>query len=258
MRFAPYGPRRSALLLALAAVIAVPPAQARPEPPREINSLATQMSPRISKCLIRREPALIDRWLRTLPGSAAEARLFRSAEARFPPCFGEPHSGTGGVWLPRYDRAGMRAALVRALLQARRGDLPAAAQPGGVADWYPRPAAPPHRPDDAAAVVAAELGECLARRHWAEVLAIVRSVDPKAENDISWGYRESKDSRDREAAAVDSELSKVIPSVAGCVPAGATIRVNRLRLRTLLEETAWQMTKSAGLGPAGTASFKTR
>jgi hypothetical protein len=201
------------------------------------------MSPRISQCLIRRHPGLVDRWLATLPGSGAESRLVRSAEPRFPACFGEPYGVNGAVWLPKYDKAGIRAALVRALLQSGRDRLPSVPAQGGPSVWYSEPSGPPSTPQDAAALVAAELGACLAARHWGEVEAIVRAVDPVAENSIGWGYREAKDARDREAAAVDRELSKVIPSISSCVPAGAKIRINRLRLRTLLEEAAWQMTK---------------
>ncbi|HYI40374.1 MAG TPA: hypothetical protein VE053_08655 [Allosphingosinicella sp.] len=244
MRFAPLRLGRPALLFGLAAaMVGASASGAGKVPLREINSLAREMSPRISQCLIRREPALIDRWLRTLPGSTEEERLFRAAEPRFSPCFGLPFGGNGAIWLPRYDKAGMRAALVRALLQARRRDLPAAAPPGAGSAWYSSPQAPARTAEDAAAIVAADLGACLASRHWGNVVAIVRAVDPVAENSIAWGYRDSRAARDREAATVDSELSKVIPSLSACVPAGAKVRVNRLRLRRLLEEAAFQMAK---------------
>ena len=243
MRIPLLAPGRAALILGLAA--AASPAPGAPAvPPREINSQARQMSPRISQCLIRREPALIGRWLRTLAGSSEEERIFRSAEPRFPPCFGLPYGVNGSAWLPRYDRTGIRAALVRALLQARRDALPAAPPSG--AGW-PRsaPSGAPPTPEDGAAVVAAELGACLARRHWGSVLAIVRAVDPEAERSIKWGWKAGEPARRREAAAVESELSKVIPSISGCVPAGARLRINRLRLRGLLEEAALQMTNAA-------------
>ncbi|MEO7826131.1 MAG: hypothetical protein ABIR60_03240, partial [Allosphingosinicella sp.] len=88
MRFAPSRPEPAATLFALAAAAFACCLQgARAAPPREINSIGTEMSPRISECLIRREPALIHRWLRTLPGSAEESRLVTSAEPRFPACF---------------------------------------------------------------------------------------------------------------------------------------------------------------------------
>lgn len=258
MRLALFRPGRAALLgVATAAVAAFPSWGARAAPPREINSQATQMSPRISQCLIRREPAVIDRWLRTLAGSVEEDRLFRSAEPRFPPCFGEPYGLNGSVWLPKYDRTGMRAALVRALLQARRNDLPLAPPSEGGSPWSGLSGSP-QTPADGAAIVAADLGACLARKHWGSVLAIVRAVDPEAETSIRWGWREGEAARKREAAAVDSELSKVIPSIPGCVPSGARLRINRLRLRSLLEEAALQMTKQADQAPAGNAPFKPR
>jgi hypothetical protein len=250
-------------LAGLAAGFAAPAASGSgagpPPPPREINSLATEMSPRISRCLIRREGGLVERWLRTLPGSAEEARLVRSAEPRFPACFGEPHGNPFGVWLPKYERAGIRAALVRALLQARRGELPAAPAPGGASTWYSVPPGPPDTPADGAALVAAELGACLARKHWAEVLAIVRAVDPETEKlGFFTGSPKVEAAHRREAAAVDAELSKVIPSIPGCVPAGARLRMNRLRLRTLLEEAAYQMTARPAPPAAGARPFKAR
>jgi hypothetical protein len=236
--------RLAGALAGLAAGLAAPavPAApaARPEPPREINSQATRMSPRISQCLIRREPALVDRWLRTPAGSSAEERLFRSAEPRFPPCFGLRHDFNGSGWLPRYDRAGMRSALVRARLHARRDDLPAVPPPPA-GPLRPGPPDVPPTPEDRAALVAAELGACLARRHWDSVLAIVRAVDPAAEKSLKWGWKAGEPARRREEALVDKALSKVIPSLPACVPAGARLRINRLRLRALLEEAAYAM-----------------
>jgi hypothetical protein len=211
--------------------------------PREINSIATEMSPRISKCLIQRDPALIGRWLRTLPGSVEENRLVAAAEPGFSACFPMNYGVLGSAWLPRYDNAGIRSALVRALLQARRGALPALPAPGTGAPWYSAMSG-----EGSATVVAAQLGACLARKHWREVLAIVRAVDPAAEALYYPTSRKSIAARRRESALVDAELSKVIPSIQGCVPAGATLRINRLALRRLLEEAAWHMIEGGSPG----------
>lgn len=246
------GPAASLFALA-AAVPAGFLAGADAAAPREINSIATEMSPRISKCLIQRDPALIGRWLRTLPGSAEENRLVAAAEPGFSACFPMNYGVLGSAWLPRYDIAGIRSALVRALLQARRGALPAFPAPGAGAPWYSgsshsgMPGSPALR-EDVAAVVAAELGACLARKHWREVLAILTAVDPAAETLYYPTSRKSIAARRRESTLVDAELSKVIPSIQGCVPAGATLRINRLALRRLLEEAAWHMIE--GDGPA--------
>ncbi|MEO7177336.1 MAG: hypothetical protein ABIW83_00690, partial [Allosphingosinicella sp.] len=161
----------------------------------------------------------------------------------------------GAVWLPRYDTPGMRSALVRALLQARRDDLPALPAPGADDPWYAGMPGSPAPGEETAAIVAADLGACLARKHWPEVLAIVRAVDPAAEKLYYPTSRKSIAARRRESAIVDPELSKVIPSIPACVPAGAKLRMNRLRLRTLLEEAAYQMTEgnrssAAGVGPS--------
>jgi hypothetical protein len=101
--------------------------------PRAIGTLAQDISPPVARCLIRREPALVDSWLRTLPGSPEEARLVRGGEARFPACFDRWGHRDGGI--ARYDTPGMRAGLVRALLQARRHRLPADPPPGSGPLW---------------------------------------------------------------------------------------------------------------------------
>jgi hypothetical protein len=144
----------------------------------------------------------------------------------------------------------MRSALVRALLQARRRDLPADAPPAGL-PWYP--AAPGSLEGGAAAsaILASDLGLCLARRHWRNVVAIVEAVDAKTES-FNFGYApEETEASKRESALVESELAKIIPSIAGCFPAGAKLRIDRRRLRSLLEEAAYHMTNGpAASGPA--------
>jgi hypothetical protein len=224
-----------AAALASAAFGAAPSAA---EPPRAIGELARPMWPPVARCLIEREPAMVEDWLRTLPGSAEEERLVRSAEPRFPACFGELYGLNGSVWLSDYDRAGMRRGLVRALLQARRDDLPAEPPAAAAQPWYdPRRDAA----RSAGAAVAADLGACLARKHWQSVVAIVRAVDPKTEHSMLWLSPKAKATLKREAAAADSELSKIVPSIAGCVPAGTRLRLDRASLRSLLEEAAYHM-----------------
>lgn len=211
-------------------------------PPVGIGTLTREMSPEISRCVIRREPALVDRWLRTLPGSSQEARLVRGAEAGFTACFDRWGHRQGG-WVPQYDTAGMRAALVRALLQARRRDLPADPLPGTDTPWYSGLSGEAEAGNQES-IFAADLGACLARKHWRNVLAIIEAVDPKTESlDFAVAWR-LESARKREEAAVNSELARIIPSVAGCVPAGARLRIERPRLRSLLEEAAWHMIDS--------------
>jgi hypothetical protein len=230
------------LATALAAALAGYCTSAASAPPRGIGTLAREMSPPVSRCLIQREPALVDAWLRTLPGSPEEERLVRRAEPRFPACF-DPYAQTNrGDRVPQYRIANMRAALVRALLQARRADLPADPPPATGAPWYPVPDGPQVPPASASAIVAADLGSCLARKHWSDVLKLIDAVDPKVENAeflVTW---RAESARTREAAAVDSALGRVIPSIAGCFPAGAKLRIDRARLRSLLEEAAYHMT----------------
>jgi len=118
----------------LAAALAFPTVAVHAAPPVGIKTLAQEMSPPIARCLIRREPALVERWLRTLPGSVWEERLFRAPKRASRPASTGPSFLQGASRVPVHDRAGMRAALVRALLQARRADLPAA--PPEEAAWH--------------------------------------------------------------------------------------------------------------------------
>lgn len=230
-------PALAAGLAPLAALLADP---VRAEAPREIGTLVQEMSPPVARCVIRRDRSMVEAWLRTLPGSPEEARIVRRAEPRFPPCFDRWGHRQGG-WLPRYDTPGMRAGLVRALLQSRRAQLPD--QPPAVAG----PAHPEPAPGaDPVPFLAAELGACLARKHWPGVLAIVKAVDPKTESS-EFLYMDSRAEAAlrRESEAVDEALSKIVPSIPSCVPAGTRLRLNRLRLRTLLEEAAYHLTASA-------------
>lgn len=209
--------------------------------PRGIGTLAKDMSPPIARCLIRREPELVQRWLRTLPGTAEENRLVIKAQPRFPACFGEPLGNFGSVWIPAYDQAGIRAALVRALLQARRESLPTEPPLDVTPAWYTLSSSNDRPRDEIAAIVAADLGACLAKTHWSSVVAMVKAVDPKVESMEFFGFLRAEEAEKREIALIDAKLSKIIPSIAGCAPAGLRLRVNRLRLRRLLEEAAYHM-----------------
>jgi hypothetical protein len=241
------GNRRTLLGLAAAVALCCPGLGAAA--PVGIGTLSNPMSPRVARCLLRRDPALANRWLRTLPGSSEENRLVRGAESGFTACF-QPY-GAAADWRPVYDKAGMRAGLVRALLQARRGNLPADPPPEAGPLWYSGLAAELATGES---IFAADLATCLARKHWRNVLAIIEAVDPKAENlDFAVTWRVDS-ALEREQAAVDLELAKMIPSVAGCVPAGARLRIERRRLRSLVEEAAWHMTQ----GATREAQLKTR
>ena len=167
----------------------------------------------VSRCLIRANRMVAN--ASNPAGSAEESRLVRAAEPRFPACFDGFAQSSRADWLPKYGTANMRAALVRALLQARRHQLPADLPPAAAAvPWYPVLPGSQQAPADISSIVAADLGSCLARKHWRNVLAIINAVDPKAESlDFAVAWR-VESARKREAAAVDSELGKVVPSIA--------------------------------------------
>jgi hypothetical protein len=215
-----------------------------PAAPRAIGTMAREMLPPVARCLIQREPALVGSWLRTLPGSPEEARIVRRAEPRLPACF-DPFVHTSRAdWVPEYNVVSIRAGLVRALLQARRRGLPADPPAGTRPPWYSIPSDGRDARAAALAIVASDLGLCLARKHWRSVVAIVDTVDPETENlFFSSASPKAKAAREREAALVERELAKVIPSIAGCFPAGATLTIDRRRLRSLLEEAAYHLTE---------------
>lgn len=211
--------------------------------PRAIGTLAFHLSPRIARCLIRREPDLIVRWLDTLPGSAEEDQLVSKAEPRFAACF---DSLPMLDWRAEYDRPGMRAGLVRAMLQARRPNLPETLRRSdGDARWYVEPASPEKASrNNIEAIFAAELGICLATKHWPEVLAVIRTVDPEAEKIDHMIVRRSEVTRNREAAAANAAIAGLVSVLSACVPTGMKLRLDRPRLRAIVEEAAYHLTSA--------------
>lgn len=171
------------------------------------------MRPENAACLIRVRPEMVRAWLSTLPGTAAELKLIRSMDASFHTCF----SSWPNAYASTFDGAGIRRGLVREMLR-RSSPLPAGT-PAGLSSgaWYPAEQA-----GDAAAapaLLANDLGFCLARTDWPATRALVLAGEGTAE----------------EKAA----LGRIVPQVAGCLPPGQKVTLDRDRLRTILFETVY-------------------
>jgi hypothetical protein len=223
------------------------------QPTRPIGYLQEYISPRIARCLIERDPEVIAKWLRLLPGSRDEVRWFRKVDVRFDACF-ERYFHLRTDFQPEYNVVSMRAGLIRARLLAGRDRFPT--QPpesGGRPAWY---AASEDASDPlvSPAIQAVEIGACLARKHWTAVVTLVTVVDPASERaNMDYGGSGRPES-EGQRMEVRKAVGEVIPSIAGCVPSGVKLTMDVERLRTLLEEAAYHMvvdTGTPGLGAAG-------
>ncbi len=220
------------------------------QPTRPIGYLQEYLSPRIARCLIERDPEIIGQWLRLLPGSRDEMRLFRKANVRFSACFDRSFRIHDGLQ-PEYDIVGMRAGLIRARLQAARDRFPAQRPAGDDRTaWYAK-SEDPSDPLLGPAIQTAEIGACLARKHWVSVVKLVTVTDPAIDRmDMGYGDFGRPESKAAQTA-VREVLGDVVPSIAGCVPSGVTVRLDAERLRALLEEAAYHMAIDTGSGAAG-------
>jgi hypothetical protein len=211
--------------------------------PRAIATMARPMRPSVARCLIRREPELVQAWLSTLPQTEEEAALVTKAEPRFTACF-DPYAHAAGGCAAAYNVGGMRASLVRAMVQHRRGSLPLdIAQPAQAHRWYVTPTGSSRATVDA--ILAADLGTCLALRRWDDVLSLLSAVDPDVEKLDFVVKRRSEVAQRREAAKVAEVLPRFVPYVGSCVPVGVTLRLDNQRLRAIIEESAFHLTGNA-------------
>lgn len=190
------------------------------------------LSPRTSKCFLSRQNGFVERLLATLAGSNGERAVLERSRIEIDSCFGI--NSDGSRFRSSYDFGRMRAGIVRALLLSRR-DLLTVQAPPRLANhtWY-MSGQPGEVLPEPELVLANDIGFCLARKNWGGVRAIVLATDPKFEgrDPLPKGVRE------HEARAVEGELKRMVSLLPSCVPAGLKIRLSRVRLRSLLEETA--------------------
>lgn len=215
------------------------------QPTRPIGYLQEFMSPRIARCLIERDPEVIVKWLRLLPGSRNETRFVRKIDVRFSACFDRDARFQGG-WLPEYDIVGMRAALVRARLVAERARFTVQYPAGDDRPaWYVK-SEDASDPRVGSAIQTAEIGACLAREHWASVVKLVTVTDPAIEQMNTDHGGSGRSETEGQRVAVREILGEVVPSIAGCVPSGVKLTIDAERLRALLEEAAYHMVVDPG------------
>jgi hypothetical protein len=183
-----------------------------PPPPQERHQL--RMRPESAQCIIRRHGAFVQAWLKTLPGTDAEKRLVRPAESYFTSCFPLWPTAYRSSW----NLAGIRHRLVEELLRERLSGLPLQAPLRlSRGTWYPVEQA-----QDAGALpalIASDLGFCLARTDWTSTRALVTTAE---------GSGEEKE-----------VLRALVRHIAGCLPPGRKLTLDTARLRTIMTETVY-------------------
>jgi hypothetical protein len=137
-------------------------------------------------------------------------------------------------WVPQYDYAAMRVAILQFLLKSGSVAVPES-RPAGLdrAAWYAKEETIP-----AESVVANDLGFCLAKSDWPAARTVVLSPRGSME----------------EATA----LRTLVPLVGGCIPTGAKLRIDMARLREILEETTYHAVGGATAGELASASRPTK
>ena len=188
--------------------------------------LVRYMAPRTFKCFLSRERNLIREWLETLPGSSEEIAVIKRGQIGIDRCFGI--NSDGSRFFPSYDYARIRAGLVRAILQTQRDKIPEQApSESTVSNRHFNSDQMPNR-----ALLAHQVSVCLVKKNWTPVRDMILAVDPKAEMRENF----SRKSAEREVAAVDLELAKVIATLPNCVPERIKLTLARSELRNLVEE----------------------
>ena len=136
-------------------------------------------------------------------------------------------------WVPQYDHSAMRVAILQYMLKNGSLVVPEI-RPAGLdrAAWYVTEGTIP-----AESVVANDLGFCLAKSDWPAARSVVLSGRGSAE----------------EATA----LRTLIPLVGGCIPAGATLKIDKPRLRQILEETVYHAVGGVTAGAVSSPSRST-
>lgn len=188
--------------------------------------LVRYMAPRTFKCFLSRERVLVREWLETLPGSSDEIAVIKRGQIGIDQCFGI--NSDGSRFFSSYDHVRIRAGLVRAILQTQRDKIPEQAPSESTAsNRHFNNDQLPNR-----ALVAHQVSICLVKKNWSSARNMILAVDPKAEMRENF----SRKAAEREVAAVDLELAKVIATLPSCVPERIKFTLARSELRNLVEE----------------------
>ena len=191
------------------------------------------LAPSYAKCFLSRHSDFISEWLKTLPGTEEERALLKRNQINIDSCFGI--NSDGSRYFSSYDYEGIRAGVIRHLIQPRRDKLPQQ-PPDGLSNskWFS--IGDVSVPSNAPAALANEMAFCIARKNWEAVRAIVFAVDAKFERRTYL----PKGAKERELRAVNAEIDLIVPSVSGCLSVGIKLTLDRRKLRRLLEEAAFQ------------------
>ena len=205
------------------------------------------LAPGYAKCLFSRHPDFVNKWLKMLPGTDQEQSLLKQNQDSIDSCFGI--NSDGSRYFATYDYEGIRAGIIRNLLQSYRDDL-TQQPPVGLSNskWFSN--SDVSVPTSAAAALANEMAFCITRTNWGAVRAIVFAVDAKLERRAYL----PKSVEERELRAVNAAIDRIIPSVSACLPVGIKLTLDRRKLRRLLEETAFHAINRYSLPSAGTFS----
>jgi len=211
------------------ATISVSTASAREVPSRRIGDLVKTMDDSTIQCIIERNPDFVVSWLNTLPGSSQERKLVSRREGQLAWCNGTILAQAVD-WVPQYDYGAIRVAILKFLLKKGSVAVPES-RPAGLdrTAWYATEGSLPPE-----SVVANDLGFCLAKSDWPAARAVVLSERGSAE----------------EATA----LRKLVPLIGGCIPPGATLKIDKPRLREILEETAYHAAEGITAGGLSSAT----
>lgn len=213
----------------LSATILASTASARDAPSRRIGDLAKSMDDKTIQCIIKRDPDLIVSWFGTLPASSLEQKIVSRRDDHFAWCNGTVTAQMVD-WVPQYDYTAIRVAILQYMLKSGSLVVPEI-RPAGLdlAAWYATEGTIPTE-----SVVANDLGFCLAKSDWPAARTIVLS--------------------DRGSAEEAKALQTLIPLVGGCIPAGATLKIDKQRLRQILEETVYHAVEGAAASAANATS----
>ena len=209
--------------IVLTAIVAATTASARDIPSRKIGDLVKPMDDKTIQCIVERDPELIKSWFNTLPGSSLERKIVSRHDGQFAWC-NRTILVQAVDWVSQYDYTAIRAAILQYMLKNGSLKVPEV-RPAGLdrAAWYATEGTIPTE-----SVVANDLGFCLAKSDWPAARTLVLSGRGSAEE--------------------EEALRTLIPLVGGCIPVGATLKIDKPRLRQILEETAYHAVSGATAG----------
>jgi hypothetical protein len=215
--------RAAIVSLAAASLASAAGAQERPRP----WALRYAMTDEIAACIVDRNAGAVERWLRTLPGSVEEDRIFRGLKPEFKLCFGRYDNGFRGDFNPTYDPAAVRHGLVSHLMKQRHSALPDKVEPSALdAAWYRNVTdVEKNGARIATSIAVNDFAFCVIKSDWDGVRMLIEAGTPASE---------------------DRALARLMPWLGSCLPARLKLRIDRDRLRSVMTESVFQMLSQRG------------